>query len=96
MKTFSNIFRSSFFWGRHQFNIFYTQLIFYYCQQVLFKLRVSSLLSPLNDASVDIADNKGSFQFSPETEFTSPLYLYIILATETEVEAPCLAQLLQH
>ena len=54
------------------------------------------MLSPLNDASVDIADNKGSFQFSPEAEFTSPLYLYIILATGTEVEALCLAQLLQH
>ena len=46
--------------------------IFYYCQQVLRTLRVSSLLSPLNDASVNFADNIGSFRFSPEAQFTSP------------------------
>ena len=27
----------------------------------------------LNGASVDIADDEGSFQFSPEAEFQSPL-----------------------
>ena len=56
-------------------------------QQVLFTLRVSSLLSPLNDASVDIVDDEGS----PEAEFKSPLYVHITFATET----PCLGQLLQ-
>ena len=46
---------------------------------VLFTLRVSSLLSPLSDASVDFVDNEVSFQFFPEAEFiplhtfTSPL-----------------------
>ena len=34
--------------------------------------RVSSLLSPLNYASFD---NEGCFQFSPETEFTSPSHI---------------------
>ena len=53
-------------------NIFYMPFIFYHCQQVLLTLRVSSLLSPLNDAFVDFADDMGSFQFSPETQFTSP------------------------
>ena len=48
-------------------------IFFYYCQQVLFTLRVSSLLSPLNHASGDIVVDDGSFQFSPEAEFTSPL-----------------------
>ena len=56
-------------------------------QQVLFTLRVSSLLSPLNDASVDIVDDEGS----PEAEFKSPLLVHITFATET----PCLGQLLQ-
>ena len=38
-------------------NIFYAPFIFYYCQQVLFTLRVSSILSSINDASVDIVDD---------------------------------------
>ena len=57
-------------------------------------LSISSLLSPLNDASVDISD-KGYFQFSPEVEFTSPLYVHITLATVIELESLCFAQLLQ-
>ena len=36
-------------------------------------LRVSSLLSPLNAASVNIVDDEGSCQFSPKAELTSPL-----------------------
>ena len=47
--------------------------MFYYFQQILFTLRVSSLLSPLNDASVDIVDDEGSCKFSPEAKFASPL-----------------------
>ena len=54
-------------------NIFYVRFIFYYCQQFLFTLRVSSLLTPLNDNSVDIVNDERSFQFSPEARFTSPL-----------------------
>ena len=69
-------------------NTFYNPFFFYHCQQVLFKLRVSSLLSPLNDASVDIVDDEGSFQFSPEAEFTSHLYVHITLAKDTEVGSP--------
>ena len=74
--------------------MFFISFIFYYCQQVLFTLYVSSLLSPLNDASVDIAD-KGYFQFSPEIEFTSPLYVHLTLAADIAVESLCFAQLLR-
>ena len=48
MITFANIFRSTFCWSRSFFNTFYILFIFYYCQQVLFILGVSSLLSLLN------------------------------------------------
>ena len=60
-------------------NIFYIPFIFYDWEQVLFTLRVSSLLSPLNDASGGIVDDEGFFSFllklnshHPNT-FTSPL-----------------------
>ena len=60
-------------------NIFYIPFIFFYWEQVLFTLRVSSLLSPLNDASGGIVDDEGFFSFllklnshHPNT-FTSPL-----------------------
>ena len=53
--------------------------IFYYYQQV----------SRLNDASVDIRDDEDSFQFSPEAEFTSHLYVHVIFATDTEAELTC-------
>ena len=76
-------------------NIFYIQIIFYYCQKVLFTLRVFLLLSLLNDASVDILDDEVSFQFSPEAIFMSPLYIHITLATDTETESPSFAQQLQ-
>ena len=56
---------------------------------LLFTLKVSSLLSPLNDASGGIVDDEVSFQFSLETEFTSPLYVHIVLGTNTEAELPC-------
>ena len=67
-------------------NIFYILFIFYRCQQALFTLRVSLLLSPLNNAFVDIVDDEGSFQFSPEAEFTFHLYVHITLATDTEAD----------
>ena len=58
-----------------------------------FTLRVSSLLSPLNDASVDIVYDESSFQFSPEAEFTSPLYICVTLSTDTEAESSCFLRL---
>ena len=76
-------------------NIFYIELIFYYYQRVLFTLRVSSLLSPLNSASMDIVHDEGSFQFSTEAKFISLSYVHITVATNTEVESPCLVQLVQ-
>ena len=79
MKTFSSIFRSTFCWGRQYLNIFYILFIFFYCQQVLFTLGVSSSLLPLTNASADTIDDEGSFQFSPEAEFTPPSYIHIIL-----------------
>ena len=77
-------------------NIFYIPFILYYCQQVLFTLRILSLLPPLNGASVDIADDNGSFQFSLEAEFTSPFYVQIALAADTEAESSFFANLLQY
>ena len=62
---------------------------------VLFTFRVSSLLSTLNDTSVDILDVEGSFQFFLEVEFSSPLYVHIILATDTKAESPFSVQLVQ-
>ena len=62
----------------------YIPYIFYYCQQVLVTLTVSSLLLSLNDTSVDIADVEGSFKFALEAELNSPLYVYITLAADTE------------
>ena len=45
--------------------------------------------------SVDIVDEEGYFEFPPEAEFTSLLYIHITTATDTEAESPCFAQLLQ-
>ena len=53
------------------------------------------MLSLLNDGSVDNVADEGSFQFSPESELASPLYVHITLATGAETESPCFAQLLQ-
>ena len=53
----------------------------------LFTLRVSSLLSPLSNASVDIVDDEGSFQFFPEVELTIFLYVHITLAIDAEAES---------
>ena len=63
MKTFSNS-------TRQYLNIFYIQFIFYYWQQVLFTLRISSLLSPMNDAFFSFHLKLNSNH--PYT-FTSPL-----------------------
>ena len=52
----------------------------------LFTLRVSSLQLPSNDASGETIDDKSSCQFSPEAEFTSPIYVHITLLTDTERE----------
>ena len=35
-----------------------------------------------------------SFEFSPKAEFTSPLYVHIAFATDTEAPSLCLAQLI--
>ena len=77
--------------GRWYLNIFYILFIFYYCQQVLSTLKVSSSLEPLNDTSVDV---EGSFQLSFEAEFISPLFAHITFAKDTEAESPCFTQLL--
>ena len=74
-------------------NIFCIPFISYYCQQNLFALRVFSLLSPLNDASVDIVDGEDSCQFSSEVEVALDLYVHITLPTGTEAESLCFAQL---
>ena len=58
--------------------IYILYLIHYYCKQVLRTVRVSSLLSLLNDASVD--------QLSPEEEFTSPSFFHTTLATDNTAQ----------
>ena len=73
----------------------YIPLFFYYRWQTLFTLRVSLLLSSLNDVSVDIVDDEGSIEFSPEAEFTSPLHVHITLAANTEPASLRFTQLLQ-
>ena len=72
MKTFSNTIRQ-------YLNIFYIPFIFHYWEHFLFTLTVSSLLSPLNDASGGIVNDERFFSFllklnshHPST-FTSPL-----------------------
>ena len=67
-------------------NIIYILFIFYCCRQTLIWIRVSSLKTSLNDASVDIVDDEGSLEVSSKAEFLSPLYVHITLATDTEVE----------
>ena len=59
-------------------------------------IKIFFITITINDVSVDIADDEGSFQFSPETEFTPPFYVHITFATDAEVESPCFAQLLQY
>ena len=40
-------------------------------------------------------DHEGSFQFSTEAEFISPLYVHTTLATDIETESLCFARLPQ-
>ena len=61
---------------------------------MLFKLRVSSLLSPLNNACLAIVDDDSSFQFSFEAQLTSFIQVHITFATNTEAEPFRFAQLL--
>ena len=58
-------------------------------------LRVFLLLSSLNDVSVDIVNNEGSFEFSRKAEFISPVHAHITVATDAEPVSSRLAQLLQ-
>ena len=96
-KQFSNIFRLSIFTlfflqhlllGQVIFEYILRPFIVYYCQQALFTLGVSLLLSLLNDASVDIVVEEDSFQFSPEAKFTLHLCVHVTLATDTEAKSP--------
>ena len=73
-------------------NIICFPFIFYNCEQTLFILRGSLLLTSLKNASVDILGHEGSFEFSPTAQFTSPLYVHITLATDTKPESPHFTQ----
>ena len=64
--------------------------------KILVKLRASFILLSSNDASADISDGDSSFYFSLKTEFTSHLYVYVTLVTDTEAATSCFAQLLQY
>ena len=56
---------------------------------------IKSLLSSLNDASVYIVDDEGSFEFSHKAEFASLLHSHITLTTNTDTESPHFTQQLQ-
>ena len=58
-------------------------------------VRVFSLVPSLNDNYVDITEDEGSFEFSPKTEFTSPLDVHSIPVTDIEAESLLSTQLLQ-
>ena len=58
-----------------------------------FTLGVSSLLPPLNNASVHLVDDEGSFQFSPEAEFISPLHVQVTFPADTKAESLCFVRL---
>ena len=60
------------------------------CQEVLFTLRVSSLLSPLNDASMGV---EGSFSFLLSLNSYHTYMFTSTLAAGTEAESPCFTQL---
>ena len=64
--------------------------------KILVTLRASFILLSSNDASADISDDEGSFDFSLKTEFTSHLYVHVTLVTDTEAATSCFAQLLQY
>ena len=53
----------------------------------MFTLRISPLLSSLNDAPVDTVDDEDSFKVSPKAEFISSSYVHITLATDTGAES---------
>ena len=62
--------------------------------KTLYTSRAFILLSLANDVSVATVDERDSFEFSSKVDFTSPLYVYITLATDTDAAAMRLAQLL--
>ena len=84
MKVFPNIFHSTFCstWANNIW-IYFISIFSVIADKNLFTLRASLLISSSNE----IADDEGSFEFSSKAEFTSPLHVRIILATDTEAEA---------
>ena len=64
--------------------------------KILVTLRASFILLSSNDASADISDGDGSFDFSLKTEFTSHLYIHVTLVIDTETATSYFAQLLQY
>ena len=92
MKNLSNIFRSTFCWSKQYSNKIYIIFIFSYCQQVIFTLRVPLLLSLLNYASVNIADDEDSFSFLLKLNSHGT---YITLSTDTEAKSAYFAPLSQ-
>ena len=74
----------------HKFcSIYYFLLLTKFIHINSFNITVS-----LCNASVDIVDDEDSFEVSPKAKFTSPLYIYIILATDTEAKSTHFSQLL--
>ena len=81
--------------GMFEYNL-YSIFLSITAGKTLYTLRVSLLLSSSNDVSADTVDVEGSFEFPPKAEFTSPLYVHITLATDTDAAASCFSQLRQY
>ena len=92
MKNFSNIFRSTFCWGRWFEYILYP-IYFLLLPTSFIYIIIFFITITIKWCFVDIVDDEGYFEFLPEVEFTSLLYIHITFTTDAE--SPCFAQLLQ-
>ena len=74
MKTFSNIYRSTFCWGRWFEYILYP-IYFLLLPTSFIYIIIFFITITIKWCFVDIVDDEGYFEFLPEVEFTSPLQL---------------------
>ena len=72
-----------------QYNLYPILLLSIVADKTLFTLRPYLLLSSPTDASVDIIDGEGSFDFCFKAEFTSTLHV----AADTERASPRFTQI---
>ena len=56
-------------------------------------IRSFLIITTIKNASVHLVDDEGSFQFSPEAEFISPLHVQVTFPTDTKAESLCFVRL---